>query len=193
VKVAMMSSSSSAASTAIKTTSKRGGGGNLYQRYVPYILRACLNPFTLIAMTKAYFVSLCDINYLKEVSIEYKMCVWWFVCSLVCLVGCLLFIFLERDGYSMVVIETFGKRLDSRRRPTTVTRQLHAHTPRSMYISACLDFDANPIKPNTTTRFACVGLSGTSIQYSPQLFFIRRYKFFASIRRRNSYMVVDGI
>lgn len=96
------------------------------------------------------------------------------------------------DKYSMVVIETFGKRLDARRRPTTVTRQLHAHTPRSMYISACLDFDANP-SSQTTTRFACVGLSGTSIQYSPQLFFIRRYKFFASIRRRNSYMVVDGI
>lgn len=62
VKVAMASSSSSAT----KTVAKKSGGGNLYKRYVPYIVRACLNPFTLLAMTKAYFVSLCDINYLKE-------------------------------------------------------------------------------------------------------------------------------
>eukprot|EP00581_Thalassiosira_minuscula_P007920 CAMPEP_0183712738 /NCGR_PEP_ID=MMETSP0737-20130205/7804_1 /TAXON_ID=385413 /ORGANISM="Thalassiosira miniscula, Strain CCMP1093" /LENGTH=212 /DNA_ID=CAMNT_0025941415 /DNA_START=20 /DNA_END=658 /DNA_ORIENTATION=+ len=62
VKVAMAASSASAT----KTVAKKAGGGSLYKRYVPYIIRACLNPFTLIAMTKAYFVSLCDINYLKE-------------------------------------------------------------------------------------------------------------------------------
>jgi hypothetical protein len=61
-KVNVAISSSAAAAT------KKKGGKNIYQRYVPYILRACLNPFTLLAMTKAYFVSLCDINYLKEVS-----------------------------------------------------------------------------------------------------------------------------
>ncbi len=63
VKVAMMASSGSAA-----TKAKSAPRKSLYKRYVPYIIRACLNPFTLIAMTKAYFVSLCDINYLKEVS-----------------------------------------------------------------------------------------------------------------------------
>jgi hypothetical protein len=62
VKVAMSSGSAS-------TTSKSAPKKSLYKRYVPYIIRACLNPFTLIAMTKAYFVSLCDINYLKEVSL----------------------------------------------------------------------------------------------------------------------------
>eukprot|EP00585_Thalassiosira_rotula_P012134 CAMPEP_0196139572 /NCGR_PEP_ID=MMETSP0910-20130528/6800_1 /TAXON_ID=49265 /ORGANISM="Thalassiosira rotula, Strain GSO102" /LENGTH=209 /DNA_ID=CAMNT_0041400313 /DNA_START=94 /DNA_END=723 /DNA_ORIENTATION=+ len=59
VKVAM------AASSASKSVAKKTGGPNLYKRYVPYIIRACLNPFTLIAMTRAYFVSLCDINYPK--------------------------------------------------------------------------------------------------------------------------------
>eukprot|EP00571_Detonula_confervacea_P016111 CAMPEP_0172310696 /NCGR_PEP_ID=MMETSP1058-20130122/12546_1 /TAXON_ID=83371 /ORGANISM="Detonula confervacea, Strain CCMP 353" /LENGTH=208 /DNA_ID=CAMNT_0013023613 /DNA_START=30 /DNA_END=656 /DNA_ORIENTATION=+ len=62
VKVAM-ASSSSAKSVSAKSNA---GGGSLYKRYVPYIVRACLNPFTLISMTKAYFVSLCDVNYLKE-------------------------------------------------------------------------------------------------------------------------------
>lgn len=59
VKVAMAAASSS------KLTKKTSGVG-IYKRYVPYIVRACVNPFTLFAMTKAYFLSLCDINYLKE-------------------------------------------------------------------------------------------------------------------------------
>jgi hypothetical protein len=63
VKVAMMSSSGTA-----KSSTKSAPRKSLYRRHIPYIIRACLNPFTLIAMTKAYFVSLCDINYLKEVS-----------------------------------------------------------------------------------------------------------------------------
>ena len=62
VSVAMASSSSSSS----KPVAKKKG---VYKRFVPYIVRACLNPFTLVAMTKAYFVSLMDINYLnKEVS-----------------------------------------------------------------------------------------------------------------------------
>lgn len=61
-KVSVAMASSSTISKAV--TKKRG----IYKRFVPYIVRACLNPFTLIAMTKAYFVSLMDINYLKEVS-----------------------------------------------------------------------------------------------------------------------------
>mmetsp|Transcript_31936 Transcript_31936/g.95629 ORF Transcript_31936/g.95629 Transcript_31936/m.95629 type:complete len:218 (-) Transcript_31936:459-1112(-) len=35
--------------------------------HVPYIMRACLNPFTFLAMTKAYFASLFNIDYLAEV------------------------------------------------------------------------------------------------------------------------------
>lgn len=33
---------------------------------IPYIIRACMNPFTVIAMSKAYFASLFNINYLEE-------------------------------------------------------------------------------------------------------------------------------
>jgi len=36
---------------------------------MPYILRAFLNPFTMIAMTRCYFASLFNINYLKEVRV----------------------------------------------------------------------------------------------------------------------------
>lgn len=44
-----------------------GGGKSILQILrVPYIVRACLNPLTLIAMTKAYFASLCNIGYLEE-------------------------------------------------------------------------------------------------------------------------------
>lgn len=67
VSVAMASSSSSS-----KAVAKKKG---IYKRFVPYIVRACLNPFTLVAMTKAYFVSLMDINYLnKEVSRIHVRC-----------------------------------------------------------------------------------------------------------------------
>ena len=75
VKVAMMSSSSSSA----KSSALAGKQNNrsLYKRFVPYIIRACINPFTLLAMTKSYFVSLCDINYLKEVSCcSLFVCMW---------------------------------------------------------------------------------------------------------------------
>jgi len=37
---------------------------------IPYILKALLNPFTVIAMTKGYFASLFNIDYLQEVSLE---------------------------------------------------------------------------------------------------------------------------
>lgn len=43
---------------------KKSGG--LFKS-IPYIIRASLNPFTLIAMTKAYFESLFNLNYLQEV------------------------------------------------------------------------------------------------------------------------------
>ena len=50
------------AAPALKT--KKSGG--LFKS-IPYIIRASLNPFTLIAMTKAYFESLFNLNYLQEV------------------------------------------------------------------------------------------------------------------------------
>lgn len=33
---------------------------------IPYILRACLNPITLLSMTKAYWASLVNLDYLKK-------------------------------------------------------------------------------------------------------------------------------
>ena len=33
---------------------------------IPYIVRACLNPFTVIAMTKAYWQSLFNIHYMED-------------------------------------------------------------------------------------------------------------------------------
>ena len=37
-------------------------------RKIPYIVKACMNPFTVMSMTKAYFASLFNVNYLEEVS-----------------------------------------------------------------------------------------------------------------------------
>jgi hypothetical protein len=66
VKVALSSSSTKSKSVSSRSSNSSGG---IYKRYVPYIIRAVLNPFVLMRMTKSYFVSLCDINYLKEVSL----------------------------------------------------------------------------------------------------------------------------
>ena len=87
VKVALASSSSSSKKVSV---SNNNSGRSMYKRYVPYIIRACLNPFTLMRMTKSYFVSLCDINYLKEV--RYILCIVFvdfFVHHMLCLL-CLL-------------------------------------------------------------------------------------------------------
>ena len=46
---------------------KKSKKPSLVKRYVPYIVRACMTPATLIAMTKAYFASLFNLNYLAEV------------------------------------------------------------------------------------------------------------------------------
>jgi len=63
---AKVSAAMSKGSSATASPVKAKGVGSWYKRHIPYIVRACLNPFTLVAMTKAYFVSLMDINYLKE-------------------------------------------------------------------------------------------------------------------------------
>lgn len=40
---------------------------------LPYILRACMNPFTVLAMTKAYFASLFSVDYIKKVWINLRI------------------------------------------------------------------------------------------------------------------------
>lgn len=52
-----------------KLSVKKKKKPSLVKRYVPYIVRASLSPLTLIAMTKAYFASLFNLNYLAEVSV----------------------------------------------------------------------------------------------------------------------------
>ena len=49
--------------------SKPKQGGGSYKHFVPHIVRAILNPFTFVRMSRAYFASLLDINYMKEVSV----------------------------------------------------------------------------------------------------------------------------
>ncbi|CAJ1930493.1 unnamed protein product [Cylindrotheca closterium] len=49
---------------ASKPKKKKSRGLKLFS--LPYILGAILNPFTLIQMTKGYWASLFDLNYLKE-------------------------------------------------------------------------------------------------------------------------------
>lgn len=50
--------------TKVTTTTKRGGL-KVFKK-VPYIVRVCFNPVTLVSMTKSYFASLFNINYLEE-------------------------------------------------------------------------------------------------------------------------------
>ena len=38
---------------------------------IPYLFKVMLNPFTIITMTKGYFASLFNIDYLQEVRIHY--------------------------------------------------------------------------------------------------------------------------
>jgi hypothetical protein len=48
------------------TKQEKKKGGILKFLRLPYIVRACLNPFTVFAMTKAYWASLCNLNYGKS-------------------------------------------------------------------------------------------------------------------------------
>lgn len=49
-----------------KTKKKKSSGSLLKKMGIPYIVRACMNPLTVLAMTKAYFASLFNIAYLEE-------------------------------------------------------------------------------------------------------------------------------
>jgi hypothetical protein len=48
----------------VKKSTKKGSFMKALQ--LPYFVRACMNPFTVLAMTRAYFASLFNLNYLKE-------------------------------------------------------------------------------------------------------------------------------
>lgn len=52
-----------------KLSVKKTKKPSLVKKFVPYIVRASLSPLTLLAMTKAYFASLFNLNYLAEVSL----------------------------------------------------------------------------------------------------------------------------
>lgn len=56
------------ASLKSKSTKKKSSGGIV--KKIPYIVRALMNPFTVLAMTKGYFASLFNIDYLQEVSVR---------------------------------------------------------------------------------------------------------------------------
>lgn len=52
-----------------KTKSKKIKGPSPFKK-IPYIVRALMNPFTVFAMTKGYFASLFNIDYLQEVGVS---------------------------------------------------------------------------------------------------------------------------
>jgi predicted nucleotidyltransferase len=53
-----------------KSKKKKGSGTSVLKK-IPYIVRAFMNPFTVFAMTKGYFASLFNIDYLQEVSLSF--------------------------------------------------------------------------------------------------------------------------
>ena len=57
---------------------KSSGSGGIFKK-IPYIVRALMNPFTVFAMTKGYFASLVNIDYLQEVRF-FSYCLAGFVC-----------------------------------------------------------------------------------------------------------------
>jgi hypothetical protein len=59
--------SSSATSHASTKTKKKKKSSLLKMLHIPYIIGACLNPITLFKMTKGFWVSLFDLDYLKQV------------------------------------------------------------------------------------------------------------------------------
>jgi hypothetical protein len=61
-KVAKKAVGSALAST--KPQKKKSSVAKLFK--MPYIVGACLNPFTMLSMIKGYWASLVDLNYLKE-------------------------------------------------------------------------------------------------------------------------------
>jgi hypothetical protein len=66
-------------STSLKVKKSTKKGSFIKALELPYFVRACMNPFTVFAMTRAYFASLFNLNYLKEkVSIVSHTCAGYF-------------------------------------------------------------------------------------------------------------------
>lgn len=53
-----------AVSASVPKKAKKKSSSSLF--HIPYIIKACMNPFTLMKMTRAYFASLVQLDYLKE-------------------------------------------------------------------------------------------------------------------------------
>lgn len=51
---------------AVETKKTKKKKSRSFLKKIPYIFRAIVNPFTVLAMTKGYFASLFNINYLEE-------------------------------------------------------------------------------------------------------------------------------
>jgi len=64
-----------------KTPKKKRSNGLLKNLRVPYIIRACLNPGTAFAMTRAFWASLFNLDYLKQVSWMKKKAISSSLCS----------------------------------------------------------------------------------------------------------------
>lgn len=66
LKQAVQSKLSNSTPPSSKSKKNKGSVLQVYKRVVPYIIRAAMNPFTLIAMTKSYWASLFNLNYLHQ-------------------------------------------------------------------------------------------------------------------------------
>ena len=53
-----------AVAAVVKAPKKKSSSSLMSMLYVPYIIKACLNPFTFLKMTKAYWSSLINLEYL---------------------------------------------------------------------------------------------------------------------------------
>ena len=59
----------SAVNAGLAETTKKSAKKTSRKLGLPYIVRVCLNPLTVFAMTKAYFASLFNLDYVKKVSL----------------------------------------------------------------------------------------------------------------------------
>ena len=67
VKSQVSSAISSGKAAATSVSSERKSSNSFLKKFVPYIVRAAMNPFTVIQMTKGYWASLFNLDYLKQV------------------------------------------------------------------------------------------------------------------------------
>lgn len=65
-KAAVQAAIASTVQPKVKKSSSRSSNSLLKLLHIPYIVRACLNPFTVLKMTRAYFASLVQLDYLND-------------------------------------------------------------------------------------------------------------------------------